>query len=123
MKTTTLFTLAISAANVTTAVKFITAPQGWAEAVGFNVTSPEDAGILPIRLRSRAVAPNRQEIKTRNPHIRNSKTVKIRYGPYSVPGARVYELLHALSLSPLPCSDYNHFQRLILLFAVLVVKA
>jgi hypothetical protein len=32
-------------------------------------------------------APKNVVMETRNPHIENSKTVKIRYGPYKVPSA------------------------------------
>jgi len=84
MKASTLFTLATSA-NIAAAIKFIDGPQDWYQAVGFNVTQKHDSE-LP-HLMARAVAPKRQDLKTRNPHIPNSKTVKMRYGPYTVPGA------------------------------------
>jgi hypothetical protein len=90
MKTSTLITLTLSAAaNLASAIKYVDAPEGWPQAVGFNPTPFEEAGVPKVRRAARAVAPKRQEIKTRNPHIPNSKTLKIRYGPYTVPGARV----------------------------------
>jgi hypothetical protein len=90
MKNTAFLALALSAAaNVASAIKFVDAPEGWPQAVGFNPIPLEEAGLPKVRRVARAVAPKRQEIPTRNPHIPNSKTVKIRYGPYTVPGARV----------------------------------
>jgi hypothetical protein len=87
---TTLFALALSAvANVASAVQYVDAPEGWPQAVGFNPTPLEEAGIPKIKRVARAVAPKKQEMKTRVPHVPGSKTVKIRYGPYTVPGARV----------------------------------
>jgi hypothetical protein len=38
MKTNTLVLLALSVLNVSTAVKFISGPEGWASAIGFNTT-------------------------------------------------------------------------------------
>jgi hypothetical protein len=90
MKTSAILALALSAAvNVASAVKYVDAPEGWPQAVGFDPISMEEAAIPKVRRAVRAVAPKRQEIPTRNPHIPGSKTVKIRYGPYTVPGARV----------------------------------
>jgi hypothetical protein len=95
MKSSVIAALAISAANVA-AHKFVSGPDQWAPAMGFNVVEPEEAGVefLPLKKRDgAALAPKKQELKTRNPHIPNSKTIKIRYGPYTVPGARVYDTL------------------------------
>jgi hypothetical protein len=90
MKTSTLITLTLSAAvNVASAVQFVDGPVGWPQALGFKSIPLEQAGLPKVRRAARAVAPKRQEIKTRNPHIPGSKTIKIRYGPYTVPGARV----------------------------------
>jgi hypothetical protein len=88
MKTSTLFILAVSV-NAAAAFKFIDGPRDWYSAVGFDVTQKHDHE-LP-HLMARVVTPKRQDMKTRNPHIPNSKTVKIRYGPYTVPGASRYD--------------------------------
>lgn len=100
MKTTLLVALA-AAANVASAVQFVDAPEGWAKLKGFETTPFEESGIQTVRRAARDVriAPKRQEIPTRNPHIANSKTVKIRYGPYTVPGARVYVVPQYFSVS------------------------
>jgi hypothetical protein len=92
MKTSALVALAISAANVANAIKYIDAPVGWPQAVGFNATPYEETDLYKTRrrvARNTALPPKRQDMKTRNPHIPGSKTIKIRYGPYMVPGARV----------------------------------
>jgi hypothetical protein len=84
MKTSTLIALSLSA--TANAVKYVSGPAPWINAVGFNVSSVEQ----PIVKRSAgALAPKRQELKNRNPHIPGSKTVKLRYGPYNVPGGVV----------------------------------
>jgi hypothetical protein len=107
----TFFTLALSAANIAQAVKFVSGPEGWTESLGFKTYQQEDdfAGITE-RV-GRAVVPKRQELKNRNPHIPNAKSVKIRYGPYSVPGARVYVSMVAVII----CTPN--------LFVVLAVRA
>jgi hypothetical protein len=86
---TTILSLALTAANVSQAVKFVNGPDGWSNSLGFKTYEQEDnlAGI--VERVGRAVAPKRQELKNRLPHIPNAKSVKIRYGPYTVPGARV----------------------------------
>jgi hypothetical protein len=85
MKTNTLVSLALSATNVVTAIKFITGPDGWASSIGFNATEQTWDDIkLPPHV-SRVVAPKRQELKRRIPQIPGSKSVKLRYGPYTVP--------------------------------------
>jgi hypothetical protein len=87
MKFSELFTLTVSALNVASATKFVSGPTDWIDAVGFK-TEEQKLASHERRQNVRAAAPKRQEMKTRNPHIPNSKTVKIRYGPYTVPGAR-----------------------------------
>jgi hypothetical protein len=85
MKTTTIVSLVLSASNVATAVKFGSGLDGWELAMGFNATAqPWDNIKLPSQV-ARAVAPKRQELKPRVPHIAGSKSVKMRYGPYTVP--------------------------------------
>jgi hypothetical protein len=83
MKTYTFVSLALAAAGVTDAIKFVSGPEGWSESLNFNITQT----VYPRRLRTRAVVPDKQELKNRNPHIPGAKTTKIRYGPYRVPGA------------------------------------
>jgi hypothetical protein len=89
MKTTSLVLAALSAANVANAIKFISGPEGWAPALGFNTTEQtwEDAAApMPVK---RMLVPKRQEMKARVTQVPGSKTVKIRYGPYTVPAPMV----------------------------------
>ncbi|KAF2436265.1 hypothetical protein EJ08DRAFT_692141 [Tothia fuscella] len=90
MKTSALVALAAAAVNVA-AIKYVSGPDKWPEAMQFETVSMEDAGIPLVKRDADAVdlPPKIQTMPTRNPHIPNSKTVKIRYGPYTVPGARV----------------------------------
>jgi hypothetical protein len=92
MKTTTLISAALSASRAHAAVKFISGPDGWASSLGFNAT--ETDGLPQFELpHSRVlgmVAPDRQQLKPRSPQIPGSKTVKIRYGPYTVPAPMMY---------------------------------
>jgi hypothetical protein len=84
MKTTTLISLALSALDAA-AIKFITGPEGWAPAMGFNATKQAWENVkLPPHIK-RAEAPKRQEMKPRVKSVPGSKTVKLRYGPYTVP--------------------------------------
>jgi hypothetical protein len=85
MKTTTLVSLALSAINVATAVKFISGPEGWAPSIGFKTEEQTWDDVKTSRIVSRAVAPQRQELKPRIPVLKGSKSVKLRYGPYTVP--------------------------------------
>jgi len=89
MKTTTLVSLALSATNVATAVKFISGPEGWAESIGFKPQEQTWDDIKPNRLSARAVQPARQELKARVTGLKNSKSVKLRYGPFTVPAPSV----------------------------------
>jgi hypothetical protein len=89
MKTHTLISLALSVSNVATAVKFISGPEGWASAIGFNATEQSWDDITSPPQVIRAATPKRQELKTRAPNIPGSKSVKIRYGPYTVPAPPV----------------------------------
>jgi hypothetical protein len=89
MKTNSFALLALSASNVANAVKFISGPEGWPTALGFNTTEQtwDDVQLPPQVIR--AAAPKRMELKTRAPNIPGSKSVKIRYGPYTVPAPSV----------------------------------
>jgi hypothetical protein len=82
-----LFVLSVS--NVANAVKFLSGPEDWASASGFNTTEQRWDDVKWPSQVVRAVAPKRQELKTRAPTIPGSKTVKIRYGPYTVPAPAV----------------------------------
>jgi hypothetical protein len=79
--------VALSLTASAQAAKFISGPSTWINGVGFNVSSVNEP--LVRRHAKRAVAPKRQELKNRNPHIPGAKTIKIRYGPYTVPGGVV----------------------------------
>jgi hypothetical protein len=85
MKTSTLVSLALSAINVATAVRFVSGPDGWDQAMRFNATPQSWDDIKMPPHVSRVVAPKRQEMKPRMPQVPGSKTVKVRYGPYTVP--------------------------------------
>lgn len=89
MKASTIVTTIISAADIATAAKFAVGPPGWAQSMGFNVTDLES----PPQLRARqawnsAAQPVAQP--NRNPHIPNAKTVKLRYGPFTIRGGGKY---------------------------------
>lgn len=89
MKTNVLLLSFLSVSNVATAVKFISGPDGWASAIGFNATEQTWDDIKGPPQVIRAAAPKRQEMKTRASTIPGSKSVKIRYGPYTVPAPAV----------------------------------
>jgi hypothetical protein len=94
MKTSSIVAFAASAAKAVTAVKFVSAPQDWIHSnLGFNVTQPEDHGDLfaspKLMGRDAMALPLKVELKNRNPHIPGARSVKVRYGPYTVPGGRV----------------------------------
>jgi hypothetical protein len=86
MKTSTLFTSIFSAAVA--AEKFIAGPPGWAQSIGINATEPEHNP----RLIARQVRTGAVSLKNRTPHISGSKSVKIRYGPFTVKGGGAYVL-------------------------------
>jgi len=89
MKTIAFLSLASSAFNAVNAVKFVSGPNGWAPAMGFNGSNPTWDDVEPIDRVSRFtnLAPSRQEMKPRISRVPGSKTVKLRYGPYTVPGS------------------------------------
>jgi hypothetical protein len=93
MKSSTLFSLAF-VVNIASAVKFVNGPSEWIESSRFNKSHvPEVVSRAYKRsenrheARSKVTAPAMQQLKSRTPHIPGSKTVKLRYGPYHVPGA------------------------------------
>lgn len=89
MKTNALLLSLLSAANVASAVKFISGPEGWPAAIKINTTeqSWEDVQAAPGVIK--AAQPKRMVMKSRVTHIPNAKSVKIRYGPYTVPAPAV----------------------------------
>jgi hypothetical protein len=90
MKTSTLFISILSAADIVAAEKFVAGPPGWAQSLGLNATEPEHRPQLIAR---QAKGSGRTVIlKNRTPQIRGSKSVKIRYGPFTVRGGGAYVL-------------------------------
>lgn len=88
MKTTTFLSAALSASQAYARTKFISAPDGWAESLGYNVTDTEGYPHMEANIRNIGmVAPGRQQLKPRSPQIPGSKTVKVRYGPYTIPAS------------------------------------
>lgn len=89
MKTATFFLAAASAVNLATAVKFVSAPEGWSESLNFTVREEDFSKYIKREARAVTLAPKTQQLTARVKRIANSKTVKIRYGPYNVPAPRV----------------------------------
>ena len=83
MKATTLFLTILSAADISAAEKFLAGPPGWAQSIGINVTEPEYHILSARQAKGQGL---KTELKNRTPHIKNSKSVKIRYGPFTVKG-------------------------------------
>lgn len=85
MKTSTLLISILSAADIAVAEKFVAGPRAWAQSIGVNVTNPAHHPLVARQAKGggsgRLVA-----LKNRTPHIRGSKSVKIRYGPFTVRG-------------------------------------
>jgi hypothetical protein len=88
MKTSTLFLTFLSAADIAAAAKFVVGPPGWAQSIGINVTESEDYKRLVARQAKGGGGGTGTKVvlKNRTPHIANSKSVKIRYGPFTVNG-------------------------------------
>lgn len=89
MKNHVLLLSLLSAANVASAVKFISGPEGWPEAIKINTTEQTWPDVQAGPGVIRAAPPKRMVMKSRITHIPNVKSVKIRYGPYSVPAPMV----------------------------------
>jgi hypothetical protein len=102
MKTFTLFIALLSAADIAAAEKFVVGPPGWPQSIGLNVTEQEDHP----RLTARQAGNGRTVIlKNRTPQISGSKSVKIRYGPFSVKGGGPYVLSFSpIALAPNSCN-------------------
>lgn len=88
MRTATFLLAATSAVNLVTAVQFVSAPEGWAESLNFTVEE-HFPKYVSREARAVTIAPKVQPLPARVKRIPNSKTVKIRYGPYNVPAPRV----------------------------------
>lgn len=89
MKAFTLFTALISTASIAAAEKFVVGPEGWSQTLGYNLTELEDHPQLAARQAkgaSGASGVGRTVLKSRVPYIPNSKSVKVRYGPFTVRG-------------------------------------
>lgn len=90
MKAFTLLLTILSAADIAAAEKFLIGPPGWAQSIGINTTEPEDYHILSAR---QAKGQGMKTVlKNRTPHIKNSKSVKVRYGPFTIRGGGAYVL-------------------------------
>jgi hypothetical protein len=89
MKNNALVLSLLSVSNVATAVKFMSGPEGWPAAIGFNTSEQHWDDIQWPPQVMRAAAPKKQEMKSRAPNVPGSKSVKIRYGPYTVPAPAV----------------------------------
>lgn len=89
MKAFKLFTTLISAVDTAAAIKFIVGPPGWAQTLGLNLTEAQDYSKLAARQAKQAGVDTagKTVLAPRMTHIPNSKTVKIRYGPFNVRGA------------------------------------
>jgi hypothetical protein len=81
MKTSTLLLSIISTAA---AEKFLVGPPGWAQSIGINTTEPEHSRLQARQ--GKAANGLKVVLKNRTPHVLNSKSVKIRYGPFTVRG-------------------------------------
>jgi hypothetical protein len=91
MKTSTLFISILSAADIVAAEKFVVGPPGWAQSIGLNVTEPEHHPQLIAR-QAGSGSGRMVSLKNRTPQIKGSKSVKIRYGPFTVRGGGAYVL-------------------------------
>ena len=87
-----LIAFTVSVSDIVTAIKFISGPERWAQVKGFNYTLPEEHGTLfdGPKISKRTALPRKVTLTPRVPHIAGSKSMKIRYGPYTVPGVVVY---------------------------------
>jgi hypothetical protein len=95
MKTSTLFISILPA--VVAAEKFVVGPPGWAQSIGLNVTEPEHHPQLIARQAKGGGSGRTVSLRNRTPQIKGSKSVKIRYGPFTVRGGGAYVLLQQLS--------------------------
>jgi hypothetical protein len=86
MKTSTLLISILSAADIAAAEKFVVGPPGFAQSIGLNVTEPEHHPQLAARQAKGGGSGRTVVLKNRTPQIKGSKSVKIRYGPFTVRG-------------------------------------
>lgn len=85
MKAFTLVTTLVSAAA---AEKFVVGPDGWSKVLGLNLTQSEEQPQLIARQAAKGAASGagKTTLKNRLPNIAGAKSVKIRYGPFTVRG-------------------------------------
>jgi len=86
MNTFMLFIAFLSAVDIAAAEKFVVGPPGWPQSIGLNVTEQEDQPHLIARQLGKGGSGRTVTLKNRTPHISSSKSVKIRYGPFTVQG-------------------------------------
>ncbi|QDS77070.1 hypothetical protein FKW77_007229 [Venturia effusa] len=89
MKTDAFVLSLLPAVKFASAVRFISGPEGWPAAIKINTTEQTWEDVQPAPGVIRAAAPKRMVMKSRISHIPGAKTVKIRYGPYTVPAPAV----------------------------------
>jgi hypothetical protein len=82
-----LFLAILSAAEFAIAEKFVVGPPGWAQTIGLNVTEREEHRLAARQAKGKGT---KTVLKNRTPHIKNSKSVKIRYGPFTIRGGGAY---------------------------------
>jgi hypothetical protein len=87
MKASTLVLTLLSVADFAAAIKFVIGPPGWAQGLGFNVTEQPEEHQLKAR---QASGGGKTVLKNRLPNIPNAKSVKVRYGPFTVQGGGAY---------------------------------
>jgi hypothetical protein len=93
MKTFMLFATLLSAVDIAATEKFVVGPPGWPQSIGLNVTEQEYHPHLIARQAGKGGSGRTVALKNRTPNIRGSKSVKIRYGPFTVRGGGAYVLL------------------------------
>lgn len=86
MKTSTLFISLLSAAGIVAAEKFVVGPPGWVQSLGLNMTERVDPPQLVPRQAKGGGSGRTVSLRNRTPHIKGSRSVKIRYGPFTVRG-------------------------------------
>jgi hypothetical protein len=86
MKTFKLFMTLLSAADIAAAEKFVVGPPGWPQSIGLNVTEQDHQQRLVTRQAGKGGSGRTVALKNRLPRISGSRSVKIRYGPFTVKG-------------------------------------
>jgi len=81
-----LFMTLLSAADIAAAEKFVVGPPGWPQSIGLNATEQERPSHLVTRQAKGGGSGRTVALKTRLTRISGSRSVKIRYGPFTVKG-------------------------------------